>query len=88
MLICDTCGNDFEEGICMDCVTDLRAAAKRTPVELAAGELLNICKDIYNDEIALGSRTRKILREIISKVQDNPSLQANLAESDADKFSG
>ena len=95
MLICDNCGNDFEEGICSDCELDLRAAAERTPVELAAGELLNALKDLQKairEYGLLDIKKRFSLcvadaqaNTTIAKVQGNPSPQPNPLVQDEHK---
>ncbi len=47
-MYCTNCGNNFydEEGICSDCETELRAAAKRTPLELAAEKMWTILNKV------------------------------------------
>jgi hypothetical protein len=101
MLDCEICGNEFDEGICMDCEVDLRAVASRTPLELAAGDLLDACnsaKRFIRNGIGFGYikmpdektdpayETLPQIETAIAKAQDNPSPQANLSAQDEHKF--
>lgn len=93
MLDCEICGNEFDEGICMDCEADLRAAAERTPLELAAGEmykaLIRIGKEGKRDNGQYDKYDARgfvrIAEDTLVKFQDNPSPQANLSEQDEHK---
>jgi hypothetical protein len=94
---CDRCGDYIEEfAVCPDCVTELEQQIKRTPLELAAGDLLKAAEfalrillqsqDCYED---YAQRTINDLSLAIQKVKtlNNPSPQANPLGSDAHKFS-
>jgi len=47
---CQNCRNEIEDfAICSDCEIELRRLADRTPVELAAEDLLKACEAIVRD---------------------------------------
>jgi len=100
MLICDHCEEEIVgDAICLDCleIAIFENQVKKTPVELAAGDLLNILRDIEDRHYMLdgcpcpGCKLCERNREIIEKANNllkalnNQSPQANPSAQDAHK---
>jgi len=91
---CDKCGEYIEEfAVCPDCVTELEQQIKRTPVELAAGELLDMCEKSLEYFVQRDAQHNTIsgialkLINVIGRVKtpNNPSPQSNPPAQDEHK---
>jgi hypothetical protein len=63
---CEECGNEINDyALCSDCVTELKLQVQRTPVELAAEDLLNACEQVI--DIITPSKLKGTIKENFSE---------------------
>ena len=88
---CEDCGSEAEIGYCFECDVLREGRINRTPVELAAEDLLKACEYTIDKLRLVKGKTFNILPIIAAiekaKAQDNQSNQKNPSAQDEHKSS-